>query len=405
MKKIIIIIGVVVVVGALLAVNLMKEEEGLEVTTEKVEKGSVIKKVTGSGQVKPAVEVKVSANVSGKIIQLTAEEGDIVKKGQLLVALERDQYQASLKRANSALLTAIANEKKAASDLERSKKLHTQGLVSDAEYEAVVAGYDAQKGGREQMEASKDEAADQLEKTRLYATMDGVVTRLNKEQGEIAIGATFSEDVILIVSDLSVMESVIEVDENEVVGISLGDTAAVELDAFPDTTFKGIVSEIANSAVTKGMGTQEQVTNFEVTITIQNADSRFRPGMSTTVDVYTEREDDIVRVPIQSVTVREKDRLEKKKDVEDPAEEKEEETDTAKKKDDKSVVEVVFVVEGKEATARQVKLGISDDSHYAILSGINEGDEVITAPFKAINKTLKNGDRVKLKEKGEKNDD
>lgn len=403
MKKTLIIIGVVVVIGALIAVNLMKEEKGLEVSIEKVERGTVIKKVTGSGQVKPAVEVKISANVSGKIIHLTAEEGDVVKKGQLLVELERTQYQASLKRANSALLTAIANEKKAASDLERSKKLHEQGLISDAEYEASVAGFDAQQGNREQMEASKDEAADQLRKTNLYSTMDGVVTKLNKEQGEIAIGATFSEDVILVVSDLSVMESVIEVDENEVVGISLGDTADVELDAFPDTTFKGIVTEIANSAITKGLGTQEQVTNFEVTITIQNADARFRPGMSTTVDVYTQRENDVIRVPIQSVTVREKNRLNKKKDVEDHS--GEDEKGSGKEGDDKSMVEVVFIIEGNEAIARRVKLGISDDSHYAVLSGINEGDEVITAPFKAINKTLKNGDRVKLKEKDEENDD
>ncbi len=402
MKKIIIIIGVVVVVGALITINLMKEEKGLEVSTEKVENGTVIKKVTGSGQVEPAVEVKISANVSGKIISLTAQEGDLVKRGQLLVELERDQYEASLKRANSALLAAIANEKKAASDLERSEKLHKQGLVSDAEFEATTAGYDAQLANREQMEASKEEAADQLRKTRLYATMDGVVTKLNKEQGEIAIGATFSEDVILVVSDLSVMESLIEVDENEVISISLGDTADVELDAFPDTTFKGIVTEIANSAITKGLGTQEQVTNFEVTITIQNADARFRPGMSTTVDVYTEREDNIVRVPIQSVTVREKSRLTKKKDVEDKADDEKKKTD---KNDDESMVEVVFVVEGKEAVAKQVKLGISDDSHYAVLSGLNEGDEVITAPFKSINKTLKNGDKVKLKEKDEKNAD
>jgi HlyD family secretion protein len=402
MKKNLIIIGVVVVVGALLVISFLKEEKGLEVTTEKVEKGTVIKKVTGSGQVEPAVEVKVSANVSGKIVSLTVKEGDPVKKGQLLVELERNQYEAALKRANSALLAAIANEKKAASDLERSKKLHAQGLISDAEYESALASFDAQLGNREQMEASKDEAADQLSKTRLFATMDGVVTKLNKEQGEIAIGATFSEDVILIVSDLSVMESVIEVDENEVVGISIGDTAAVELDAFPDTTFKGVVTEIANSAITKGLGTQEQVTSFKVTITIKNADERFRPGMSTTVDIYTEKMDDVLRVPIQSVTVREKDRLTQKKKVEDHPDEKQEQVN---KKEKEEMVEVVFIKDGKEALAKQVKLGISDDSHYAILSGLNEGDEVITAPFKAINKTLKNGDRIKLKEKEDKNAD
>ena len=169
-----------------------------------------------------------------------------------------------------------------------------------------------------------------------------MLTKLNKEKGEIALGAQFQEDVIMIVSDLSVMESVIEVDENEVVSISLNDTADVELDAFPDTTFKGIVTEIANSAITKGLGTQEQVTNFEVTVTIQNADARFRPGMSTTVDVYTERDENVLRVPIQSVTMREKKRLEKKKNIEDKADESAEEaSDYEMKKDE--MVEVVFV--------------------------------------------------------------
>jgi len=390
-------VGLVIVVGALVYINLTKEEEGTEVSTEKVEKGTVIKKVTGSGQVKPAVEVKVSANVSGKILKLTAKEGDIVKKGTLLVELDREQYVASLKRAESALLAAIANEKKAASELERAKKLYAQKLISDADYEATVAAYDAQKGNREQMEASRDEAADLLDKTRLYAAMDGIVTKVNKELGEIAIGATFQEDVIMIVSDLSVMESVIEVDENEVVSISYGDTADVELDAFPDTTFKGTVTEIANSAVTKGLGTQEQVTNFEVTVTIGNADTRFRPGMSTTVDIYTERADNVLKVPIQSVTVREKNRLMKKADIEDKPEDEE-------KPKEEEMVEVVFVVQNDEAVAKQVKLGISDDTHYAVLTGLNDDDQVVTGPFKAINKTLNTGDRIKLKE-GEKNAD
>jgi HlyD family secretion protein len=394
MKKIIIIAAVVILVGALVIANLVKEEKGLEVTTETIKKGTIIKKVTGSGQVEPAVEVKISANVSGEIIGLYAKEGDVVKKGQLLVELERDQYKAALQRSESALLAAVAGEKKAKSDLERAKKLYGQSLISDSEYEAAEAEFEAKKGNRLQMKASRDEAAEQLGKTHLYATMNGIVTKLNKEQGEMAIGATFQEDVIMIVSDLSVMESVIEVDENEVIGISLGDTADVELDAFPDTTFKGEVTEIANSAITKGLGTQEQVTNFEVTITIKNADKKFRPGMSTTVDVYTQRADNVVRVPIQSVAMREKDRLEKMKDVEEKTDE-----DTDKQTEKQAdMVEVVFVVDGGEAVARPVKLGISDDSHYAILSGLDEGEKVITGPFRAISKTLNSGDLVNIKE-------
>lgn len=395
MKKGLILIGLAAVIAAIIFANKFNKKAGLEVETEAIETGNVLKAITGSGKIKPAVDVKVSANVSGKIITLTANEGDFVKKGTLLVELERDQYIANVKRANSGLLAAIANEKKAASDLERAKKLNTQGLLSQAEYESYTATFNAQKAQREQMEASRDEAQDQLNKTRLYATMDGIITRLNKEQGEIAIGATFNEDVIMVISDLSVMESVIEVDENEIVDIIVGDSALVELDAFPDTSFKGFVTEIANSAITKGLGTQEQVTNFEVTITIDNADARFRPGMSTTVDVFTDIEKDVLRVPIQSVTMRPKNRLNKKeKDVEAVNKGKK-----SKKKDKK--VEVVFIVEGDEAIAKQVKLGISDDTHYAILSGIEEGEQVITSPYKAINKTLKNGDKVTVKEKDE----
>ncbi len=392
MKKVWIIIALVVVIGAFVAANLLQEEEGQEVTAEKVEKGTVIQKVTGSGQITPAVEVSVSANVSGRIVALHAEEGDRVKKGQLLVELEREQYEAAVQRAESSLLSAVAREKRANSELVRARELHEQKLMSDAEFEALEATYLEAEAARMQAEASRDEALDQLRKTRLYADMNGVVTKLNKEQGEMAIGATFTEDVIMIISDLSVMEAVIEVDENEVVSINEGDSAAVEVDAFPDTLFWGDVTEIANSAITKGLGTQEQVTNFEITITLRDPNAKFRPGMSTTVDIYTDRHDDVLRVPIQSVTVREKKRLEKKGDVEDqPAEE-----ETVKSAADENV-EVVFVVEEGKAIAKPIKLGISDDTHFAILSGINEGDEVITGPFKLLSRSLSNEDKVQVK--------
>jgi len=392
MKKVWIIIALVVVIGAIVAANLLQEEEGQEVTAEKVEKGTVIQKVTGSGQIKPAVEVSVSANVSGRIVALHVEEGDRVKKGQLLVELEREQYEASVQRAESSLLSAVAREKRAKSELTRGRELHEQNLMSDAEFEALEATFLEAEAARMQAEASRDEALDQLRKTRLYADMDGVVTNLSKEQGEIAIGATFTEDLIMTISDLSVMEAVIEVDENEVVSIAEMDSAAVEVDAFPDTLFWGDVTEIANSAITKGLGTQEQVTNFEITITLRNPNAKFRPGMSTTVDIYTDRNDDVLRVPIQSVTVREKKRLEKKGDVEDqPAEE-----ETVKEAADENV-EVVFVVEEGKAVAKPVKLGISDDTHFAVLSGVNEGDEVITGPFKLLSRSLSNEDKVKVK--------
>ena len=243
-----------------------------------------------------------------------------------------------------------------------------------------------------QAEAALKEAEDALDKTNLYSTMDGIVTKLNKELGEMAIGAQFQEDVVMTVSDLSVMEALIEVDENDVINVSLGDTCAVELDAFPDTLFKGVVTEIANSAVTRGLGTQEQVTNFEITVTLKNPDNRFRPGMSTTVDIFTKRLDDVIKVPIQAVTVREQEALEKKETIEEGPK------DTGFDPRESKVQEVVFVVENNRAVAKPVKLGISDDTDYSILSGINEGAEVITGPFKVLNKTLKNDVLVTVKQ-------
>jgi len=316
------------------------------------------------------------------------------------VQLDREQYVASLKRARSGLLAAVANEKKTRNEMSRTQQLFNQKLISQSDFEAGEASLEALKAQRQQMEASLNEAQDRLSKTQLFATMDGIVTKLNKEQGEMAIGATFQEDVIMVVSDLSVMESVIEVDENEVVNIQLGDTCDVELDAFPDSTFRGKVSKIANTAITRGRGTQEEITNFEVTVTINNADQRFRPGMSTTVDVYSKRSDDVLRIPIQAVTVREKKKLKKKPDVEDKT------TDSVSVKSAADeMIEVVFVVDkDNHAKALPVKLGINDNDYYALLSGVEEGDRVVTGPYKILSKTLKNDEKVRIKQEKKNND-
>ncbi len=400
MKKYWIAGGIFLFIVLIIAANLLKKEKGVEVMTEKVVRGTVQQKVTGSGQIKPAVEVKVSAQVAGKIIRIYVKEGDHVKKGQLLVELDPQKYKASVERAQSSLLAAKANEKKAKSDLDRTKELYQKHLVSEADLEAAEANYEAAVSNRMQAEASLKEAQDALDKTMLYASMDGMVTKVNKEEGEMTLGAQFQEDVILVVSDLSVMEAVVEVDENDVVNIQKGDSAVVEVDAFPDTTYRGVVTKIAHSAITKGLGTAEQVTNFEVTITIENPDPRFRPGMSTTVDILTKRLDNVLRVPIQAVTVRSEDVIEKalhkNKKTTTKKNETDEETFAEKKQ---KMKEVVFIVKDGKAFLRPVKLGISDDTHYAVLKGLQEGDEVITGPFRILNKTLKNGQAVQIKNK------
>jgi HlyD family secretion protein len=342
MKKILIIGGAVVIVVALVLVNILKKEKGTAVDSEEIARGTIMQKVTGSGQIRPEIQVKISARVAGKILKLHAEEGDQVKKGQLLVELDQEQYQASMERAESTMLSMRANEKKLKSDLIRSNDLHEKGLMSEAEFEAVQASYEAAESNTRQAQASVKEAKDALAKTLLHADMDGTVSQLNKEEGEIALGAQFQEDVIMIVADLAKMEAAIEIDENDVINVTTGDTADVEIDAFADTTFKGIVTQIANSATVKGLGTQEQVTNFEVTVALLDYNEKFRPGMSTTVDIITETRDDVLKVPIQAVTVRPKDKLEKKPGVEEHPESHSSEEGNAKDNKKPEMIEVVF---------------------------------------------------------------
>jgi len=398
MKKYLIIGGIAVVVIVIIAANFLKSEKGTSVDVQYIERGTIVQKVTGSGQIRPEIQVKISANVAGKIIKLHAEEGDTVKKGQLLVELDQEQYIAMLERSESTLLSMLAKEKKIKSELERGKDLYAKGLMSEAEFEAVQASYDAAVSDTRQAQAAVKETKDQLSKTRLHSDMDGIVTQLNKEAGEIALGAQFQEDVIMIVADLSKMEAAIEVDENDVINVALGDSADIEIDAFIDTTFKGVVTQIANSATIRGLGTQEQVTNFEVTVALDDFNPRFRPGMSTTVDVITETRKDIVKVPIQAVTVREKKTLEKRPDVEEKANPPDEESTSDENGKDKEFTEVVFCVEDNKTVAKQVTLGISDDQFYEIASGVQEGELVVTGPFRVLSRTLKDGDLIEYKE-------
>jgi HlyD family secretion protein len=408
MKKIIIAAAIAAVAIVLILVNVLKKEKGTEVDVEKVQQGTLIQKVSGSGQIRPEVQVKVSSRVAGKILKLHAKEGDKVKKGTLLVELDQEQYIAALKRAKSGLISMVASQKKLKSDVNRSVDLNSKGLLSQADLEAVQASYDAAVSNTAQAQASIDEASDQLSKTRLYADMDGIVTKLNKEEGEMTLGSQFQEDVIMIVADLSKMEAAIEVDENDVVNISLGDSAAIEVDAFGDTTLNGRVSEIANSATIKNAGTQEQVTNFEVVVALQDYNARLRPGMSTTVDIVTEVKNNVLKIPIQAVTVREKEKLEKRPAVEQRVEKEPEEAAQAGNSADKAakekqnMKEVVFCVEENKAVIKPVQLGISDDSYYEVVSGLEAGQTVITGPFRVLSKTLQDGDLLKVKQEDKK---
>ena len=401
MKKALIIIGLLILVGVIVGINLKKGDKAIVVQTEKVFRDDITQTVTGNGRIYPTIEVKIAARVSGKIIALDVEEGDSVKAGQVLVRLERDQYVASLEKSKSALLEARANLTLAESGLRRTQELYQRNLASRADLDEAQAKYDQALSRLQQAEASVKEAEDALRKTVLVSPINGVVIKKNKEVGEVALGSQFQEDVILVVADLKTMEARVEVNENDIINVNPGDTAMVEIDAFPDSLFPGVVTEISNSAKTTGAGTMEEVTNFEVRIRLFNRLPDFRPGMSAMAEIATETHKNVLNVPIQSVTVRERQEvmpeLSKKElqQAQQKAKKRSKKTKKYKREDD--LVEVVFVVEDGIAHIRPVKLGISDDNYYEVLSGLEEGEEVVTGPFRVLTKVLKDGDRVKVR--------
>lgn len=386
--KLIIGIVIVAIIAVMVVVNLKKSHgKTVDVTTTKVERGSLTRTVSGSGYVQPEVDVQISARISAEIMKIHVKEGDVVEKGQLLVELDSQFYEANKEKAESGVMSAQASLKKSEADYTRIEGLFKQSLASQAELDAIEAERLLAQGQLRQAQASLREADDNLDKTRLVAPMNGVVTKLNKEEGEIAVGSQFQADPVMTVSDLSRMEVLSDIDENDVVLVSLNDATKIEVDAIPDTILDGVVSEIAHEATTRGRGTQEQVTNFEVKIAVTSKIPELRPGMSCTVDISTETRDDILYVPIQCVTMRE---------IEADS------TENVKKGDSEDKRrEVVFVVEDGVAKVVPVQTGISDDTNIEIMSGLEEGQDVVSGSYKVVSKELKDGDQVKVKKSGD----
>jgi HlyD family secretion protein len=433
-KKLLIASGVVVIIAAAVVASIMKKNgnKAIEVETSPVKKQRVVETVTATGKVQPHVQVKISADVSAKITRLAVKEGDWVEKGDFLLELDRERYVAAAERAEASLKSSESEAKlakesmmKSEKDYQRSKELFDKKLESSASYDAAAASYQVEKAryesalnSVEQARASLKQAQDDLSKTRIYAPMAGTISQLNKEVGEIALGSQFQEDVIMVVSDLVGMEALVEVDENDVVAISLGDTSNIEVDALPNTVFRGFVSEIANTAKITGTGTADQKTEFEVKVAITGlakglgtngaaksievkqacSTSDLRPGMTASCDIVTETRDSTLAMPIQSVTVRTMEQLQKK-----PAGKKNGDAiagDSVKSPftpDKDGFVEIVFVVKDGKVEARQVRTGIQSNTHIEILDGLSEGDEVVTGSYRAISKDLENGAEVSVK--------
>jgi HlyD family secretion protein len=390
----------------------------LEITvqTEKASKQKIVETVTATGRIQPQTKVKISADVAAKITHLFVKEGDWVESGQLLVQLDRERFlaamesaEANLKASESNASLARENMIKAEKDYIRMKDLSEKKLESQANLDQAYATDKAEKARYnsalqqvEQAKAVLKQAKDDLSKTTIYAPMAGTISKLNKEVGEIALGSQFQEDVIMIVSNLAGMEALVNVDENDVVSVSVGDSAKIEVDALPDKVFKGVVREIASSATITGSGTTEQKTEFEVKISVVDAGEDLRPGMTASSDITTEIRESALSVPIQCVTVRTPEQLKIKKQkgkVEAPQD------SSAKSEylpDKDGFVTVVFLINNGKAVAKQVKTGIQSETHIEIIDGVAEGDEIVTGNYRAISQTLENNSSIVVKNEGQK---
>lgn len=409
-KKIIIfsIIGILLVSLAVIAFVGGGKDEIIAVQTEEVKKRDITQTVTAIGKINPEFKVIITPEVTGEIVSLPVKEGQRVKKGDLLIKIKADAYLAQKERAEANLSSArsTASMRKAEldkiqSDYNRIKELNAKGLASDSELEAArsnflsaQAAFEGAQANVAQNQAAVKESNEQLYKTTIYSPMDGTISALNVELGERVLGSGFSQGTnIMTVSDLGNMEATVSVDENDIVLISVSDTAIVEVDAFKGQEFKGIVTQIGNSAQTSGMGTQDQVVNFEVRIKLLDPNPKLRPGMSCNADIQTETRKNVISVPIQSVTAREAG-AKKMKDEEESA-------NSNVKVEDKSdkVQEIVFLIDGNKAKSVKVETGISDDNYIQIISGLEGGENVVTGSYKAISRELNDGANVRVEDK------
>jgi HlyD family secretion protein len=395
-KKVIIfsIMGVLILALVLIVVLGSNRDTIYPVNVEQVSRKSITQIVTATGKIQPEVMVKISPEVSGEIVALPVKEGQRVKKGDLLLKIKPDFYKAQRDQFAAGLLQAQASLTRTESEFKRINNLFQKGLVSESEFDQARAAYESNKASYAQSRASLDQAEENLSKTTILSPMDGTVSQLKSELGERVLGTNqFQGTDVMTIADLSRMEARVEVGETDVILVSVGDTARVDVDAFPDKKIIALVYEIANTATSRGLGTQEEVTNFEVRMRIQNQGVNLRPGMSMTAEIETETRNQVLAVPIQSVTVR----IPKEEEMDE--EEKQFIANTTFKKKEVKPQEVVFVVENGMAKTIPVKRGISNDAYVEIIEGVTEGQQIVSGSYKAINRELENESKVRIEEK------
>jgi len=447
-RTIIIAVISVIVIATVLLVGKKKgwigSPDAEKVTTAKVEKRDITETVSASGKIEPETEVNISPDVAGKIISLPVEEGDKVEKGQLLVKINPDIYVSTVQRLEASLNTAKANLansrarlqqaqaqfENAKASFDRNKSLFEQKTISQSDYDAAVSAFETAKGevdaanqtikaseyNVKSSEAALQEAQENLGKTTIYSPVTGTISKLNFEEGETVVGTQqMMGSEIMTIANLNEMEVDVDVNENDIIRVGMGDSAIIEVDAYLGKKFKGLVTSIANSAQVSGTA-MDEVTNFEVKIRIlkesykdvvsekQAELSPFRPGMSASVEIETKTKKGVLSVPIQAVTTRDLKKMEennkkpkKVRDEEDAGEGNERGFEKAEEnKSEEKVEECVFTLKDGKAVRKVVKTGIQDSDFIEISSGLDEGEEVITGPYSAVSKFLKDGEAVEV---------
>ena len=420
-----IIVGAVgfLVLWLIVSILWSKREKPIPVTTEKAVRKTILQTVSATGKVQPETEVKISPEVAGEIIELPVADGMGIKKGDLLVKIKPDSYKALLEQQEAAISAAKATNLqqkatmlKTEQDLKRAEDMYAKKTISIQEYNNAQAASDVAKNTFEsslheieRAQAGSSQARDQLSKTTVYSPINGTVTILNSKLGErIVATGQFAGTEVMRVADLSRMQAVIDVNENDVPNVKIGDKANVKIDAYGDRKFKGTVAQIANTGKTTGSGTQEEVTNFEVKINLDRGDVLLRPGLSCTADIETNIVKDAVAVPMQAVTIRTGDsslspeEIEKRK-LKTAARDKgdnnaeyvnERQEKATQREEREKLMKVVFLKKGGKAQSVKVTTGISDDTYMEIKSGVQAGDEVISGSYSAISRKLKDGAKV-----------
>ncbi len=405
------IAGLVVLAGIVLYLNPFSSngDGSIEVSTMKMERKDLSSKVVSDGELQPEIEIKLSANNTTYITDIAVKEGDFVKKGDFLMSLDDRQQRAATEASRASVEATLVQLEQRKSQKSRQEELYKQGLISDQEMETTNSSYASALSSYNQAKARLIQDEDALQKLKLVAPQDGTITYLTGEVGDLAQGGMFNPQVLIKLSDLSRMEVLVNVNENDITDVSLNDYALVEVDAYQDRKFKGVVKEVAYAASTSSGGSQQQVTNFQVKVQMLEVADGMRPGMSAAVDIITENREQVLTIPIQSLTSPRQapDGESKKKSSNfsvsvESGNEKRQWGNRSQESGNKGR-NVVFVVKGNTVEQRFVETGIVGDRDYEIISGLEEGEEIVTGGFVAISRDLYDGAKVIVKEKSNNN--